>query len=185
MKTKVNNMIDKILKYTILAIFGAPIVLFLLIYASCWIFPEAWGSYNLGNNLYMIYGEKDSKYIVFSNELEGRVSHGGWNIIPSSGTMFDSEGHFHEWVTSAKSNSNWIIAKTCIAEKDKKFYIISKDFNYKELKKLYKEISKDSLKYIKFEEAIERLKKNYIFSYNDSNRFINECKNRDIPLRFD
>lgn len=185
MNAKINKIIDNILKYIILAIFVVPIGVVLLIYASTWIDPEGWGSYNLGNNLYWIYWEKDYRYMVFSGDLDGRVCRGGWTIIPTSGSLYDNDGNFKESVISAKANSNWIIAETVDAEKEKTYYIISKDFDYKGLKKIYNEMSVDSIRYQKFIEAIEKVKKDNMFTYNDSNRFIHECILRDIDLRFD
>lgn len=122
MNTKNNNLLAKILKYILLAIFILPIGAVALMYVSCWIFPQAWGSYNLGNNLYLIYWEKDYRYIVFSNDLDGRVCKGGWPVIPSSETMYDNDGNINESVISAKADSNWIIAMTVNSMKENVLY---------------------------------------------------------------
>lgn len=81
----------------------------------------------LGNNLSQWEGDrKEDRVIVY---CEGNC-HGGIYVVPVYNRHYDSAGHYAEYVEEAKSNKQWVIAKTFQIKNSKEnYYIISKGFN--------------------------------------------------------
>jgi len=187
MKQKILFVVDVIIGIFVkilIAIALLAAMAFVVSYLSIWIWPEAWGSYSLGNDIYMVEWDEKGRYIVLSDDLEGNVCEGGWPLIPDE--IFDNEGNFKELVIDAKSDESWIIARTKIfGSNNRNFYIFSKKFNSSDLlEKLHKGVT-DSLSLFEFEKQINVLKSTNLCQYTDSNLFITECNLRNIDLRFE
>ena len=104
------------------------VIIMLFIYASDWIWPEFNGSYSLGNNIYMIEWDGGGKMIVNGTTIEGNTCYSGQPLIPTYENQYDSIGNFAEYVVDAKSDDNWIIAKTSNhINNQRKYYIINKN----------------------------------------------------------
>lgn len=111
---------NRILIYCFLII-GA---LFGLFSISEWLWPELWGSHSLGNDLYLINWENDTKIVVFSKNLRGNTCYSGSFVIPSGPVSTT-----REYVVDAVSNDNYIIILSLLIDNNKnKYYVISKDF---------------------------------------------------------
>lgn len=102
------------------------VLLISLIY-SC----NEWYNYPLGANLSLWEGDKkEDRAIVY---CEGRCNAGIY-VLPSYERHYDSSGHYAEYVIKAKANAKWVIVKTMqIKEHRENYWIISKDFNIKNL----------------------------------------------------
>ena len=83
----INHFLKKILHY-IPIILGVVFLLiqgimFLLI-LSLWLYPQLWGSRDLGDGLYLIDGDHlEDRVIVYGTNIEGNACFGGEVIIPS------------------------------------------------------------------------------------------------------
>ena len=98
-----------------------PIGLFL---SSEWLFPSFWGSYSLGNGLYMIEWVNNSRLIVYCSNPKGNTCYGGIPVIPNS--LSDEIR-----VTNAKSNKDWIIVEASHNNDtlDKQYYLIDNTYD--------------------------------------------------------
>lgn len=100
------------------------LILYLFLLLGC-------SSAKLGNGIYLLDGDRlEDRIIVKCTGWSFNDCIAGTYLIPRSyNDHFDSHGHYAAYVETAKSNRNWIIAKT-IQVKDKKesYWIISKDF---------------------------------------------------------
>ncbi|MBR5043339.1 MAG: hypothetical protein IKX67_08900 [Bacteroidales bacterium] len=114
-------------------------VLCFTVFLSTWFWPELWGSHSLGNNLYLLDWENDTKIIVYSTSKIGNTCYSGSYIIPS-GPISETE----EYVTDAAYDGRYVILSAYLFNEDKyTYYIISKDFdpnNYP-----YSEITKNKV----------------------------------------
>jgi hypothetical protein len=105
--------------------------LVLLFFSSEWLFPSWNGSYNLGNNLYMMDWDNNTRIIVFCSNKKGRTCYGGTYVIPDV-----KKNKYPTYVDSAKSNEKWIIVKAIGYIDDKEYYyIVDKHFDAESLKK--------------------------------------------------
>ena len=149
---------------------GVSISLFVIImfflYATDWFWPEFNGSYNLGNNIYMIDWDGGGKIIVKGTNIKGNTCYGGERLIPRYENEYDSTANFAEYVVDAKSDSNWIIAKTDNkTNRQRKYYIVDK---------------RDEIEKLNAAEIIE----NHTVSFTDSIEFSNICHNSGIRLKW-
>lgn len=142
-----------------------------LLFYSDWLFPEWNGSYNLGNNLYMMEWDGGGKIIVYCSNKKGRTCYGGPNVIPTHEREYDSLGNFTELVESVKFNKKWIIVKSKLIKKNKyHYYIINKDFDINGFD--WGTVNCDSII------------QSHITEYIDSIAFIKELERRNIDLSF-
>ncbi|MEO8960877.1 MAG: hypothetical protein ABI325_03285 [Ginsengibacter sp.] len=83
-----------------------------------------WGAHDLGNKLILLEGDKtEDRAIVYCTTQKG-CCRGGMYVIPSVGNQY------HMYVETAKSNRNWVIAKTVqIKDKKENYWIINKNFD--------------------------------------------------------
>ena len=105
------------------------IILSVLLFTSC--NCEFYGSHDLGNNFTLLEGDKlEDRAIVFcSPKKENKCCNGGSYVIPTYENHYNDEGRYTEYVETAKSNENWIIAKSILVEdKTAQFWIIDKNF---------------------------------------------------------
>jgi hypothetical protein len=124
-----------------------------------------WGSYDLGNGIYMVDWE-GGREIIKGTNIQGRTCYGGSYLIPTYESRYDSAGNFAEYVIDAKYDNNWIIAKTGnYSNGENKYYIVDKSFD----------IEKTSE-----EDIVE----NYIFDFTDSLSFANVCHQKGIKLKW-
>lgn len=123
-----------------------PLVLILL-FSACNYCGDFWGAYDLGNKLTLLDGDKtEHRVIVYCMGKSGGCCTGGMYVIPSVGNQY------YMYVDKAKSNDNWVIARTIpimenieYAISNKKeaidktiptkesYWIISKDFSIENL----------------------------------------------------
>ena len=136
------------------------------VYAATWLWPDFYGSYSLGNNIYMLEGDKTTKTIVYGTSIKGKTCYSGEPLIPTYDNQYDSIGNFAEYVVDAKADDNWIIAKTDNKiNHRRKYYIINKQHNIE---------TSDA------KEIIER----YISSFTDSCEFANKCHSNEIKIKW-
>lgn len=160
----------KVALWTVVCIVGLPTVFVLLFfgfgYVSTYIYPEFWGSKNLGNGIYYMYG--DNYYdasIVIGSGFDNNVCTGGPQILPRH--WYDDKGDLLEYLVSKEFDDLNIIALIYNYQTaEHKYCILSKSFNA------------DST-------SIEQIVSGYVFEFTDSLEFIRECEDRNITLRFD
>ncbi|OQP61161.1 hypothetical protein A3860_05435 [Niastella vici] len=91
---------------------------------------EMWGDHPLGNHLSLLEGDKKEDRIIVYCGDEGGICHGGIPIVPTYNRQFDEKGRYAEYVQTAISNKNWIIAETVqVKNKQKNYWIIKKAFD--------------------------------------------------------
>lgn len=136
------------------------------VYAATWLWPDFYGSYCLGNNIYMLEGDKTTKTIVYGTSIKGKTCYSGEPLIPTYDNQYDSIGNFAEYVVDAKADDNWIIAKTDNkSNHQKKYYIINKSNGIERL-------------------DAQKILKNNITSYTDSVDFSNACQQYGIRMNW-
>ncbi|TKC09088.1 hypothetical protein [Pedobacter frigoris] len=102
-------------------------VLILFFVSSC----SQLDNQSLGENLSIWEGDKkEDRAIVY---CEGNCR-GGIYVIPSYDRHYDSSGRYAEYLIDAKSNADWVIAKTFMIKHDRRnYWIINKEFNINNL----------------------------------------------------
>ncbi|MGM9828530.1 MAG: hypothetical protein ACI30C_00680 [Muribaculaceae bacterium] len=142
------------------------VIIMLLIYVSDWIWPEYNGSYDLGNNIYMLEWDGGGKIIVNGATIEGNTCYGGASLIPTYENQYDSIGNFAEYVVDAKSDDNWVIAKTNNhISHQRKYYILNKKYNPNKM-------------------TVEDIISTKIVFFTDSNEFAKKCLRNRIELEW-
>ena len=88
-----------------------------------------WGDHQLGNHLSLLEGDrKEDRIIVYCTN--GGTCYGGIPVVPTYNRQFDEKGRYAEYVQSAVSNKNWVIAETIqIKNNQKNYWIIKKAFD--------------------------------------------------------
>lgn len=146
------------------AVFNLAVVLSGGLWLSEWIFPELWGSHELGNNLYKWDGNGDDA-ILFGSDYAGRRCIGGSYIVPSYMDLYIC-GKKAEYVKEYKFDKSSIIVLTDNNQTgERKYYIISKAFNPDYT-----------------DGAVIRAR--YLKEFTDSAEFIACCEMDSIGLRF-
>ena len=142
------------------------VIIMLLIYVSDWIRPEYNGSYDLGNNIYMLEWDGGGKIIVNGTRIKGNTCYGGEPLIPTNENQYDSLGHFAEYVIEAKANNNWIIVRTNNhMNNQRKYYILDKRYNPNNT-------------------PVEDIIKTKIELYSDSSEFAKKCSIHQIDIKW-
>ena len=139
------------------------VALFFVDDALNWVWPEANGSINMGDNIYMVEIEGRG-YIYFCTELRGRACKDG---LKSYYLNVDSTGRLSEKVVDFGYDERWVIAKTNNYKKYKRFYILDKRFTHN----------------ITSPKEIDDVIDNYIYEFSDSLAFARACKGREFILR--
>lgn len=127
--------------------------------------PESWGSYSLGNNLYVMDFD-GGKIVVIGTNIRGNTCYGGIQVIPFQiDSLRNDDKYENEFVVDTKHNEKWAIVKTYF-KKTKKFryYIVDKHF--------HEDISKEDF-------IINNIK-----VYDDSLSFLSECTKASVYLSF-
>lgn len=142
-----------------------------------WVWPEAKGSYNLGDNVYMIDREGRG-YIYFATEMRGRACTDGIRLIPrpvadslyrkSAYLNVDSTGRLSENVVDVKHDERWVVAKTNNYKKYQRFYIMDKRFTHN----------------ITSPKEIDEEIDNYIYEFHDSLAFAKACRDKGINIKW-
>ena len=88
-----------------------------------------WGDNDLGDNFTLLEGDRvEDRVIVYCSGRSFGSCHAGTPIVPIYSRQFYN-GHYSEYVETAKSNDKFIIAQTVqIQDKKKNYWIINKDF---------------------------------------------------------
>ena len=135
-------------------------------FAATWLWPDFYGSYSLGNNIYMLEWDGGGKMIVNGTAIEGNTCYSGEPLIPIYENQYDSIGNFAEYVVDAKSDDNWVIAKTSNhISNQRKFYILNKKYNPNEM-------------------TVEDIINTQIESYTDSSEFAKKCLSKEIKIKW-
>jgi len=89
-----------------------------------------WGDNDLGDNFSLLEGDRtEDRTIVYCGGRSAGACTGGTYIVPSYSRHMDPNGHYAEYVETAKSNDDFIIAKTLqVKDKVASYWIISKSF---------------------------------------------------------
>ncbi len=133
-----------------------------------------WGTYKLGNNLYMWDGDcKEDRIIVFNNKVSNDIFGitRGANVIPPYDQWINPPiGYYREYVETASHNEKWIIVKSYLksySEKESKinYWIIDKNFNPNTI-------------------TAEKIVALYLIGPMDSSAFIQQLKEKNIKLSF-
>ena len=168
---KIFTILDKIILFFCKLVTGVifvfsslVIVLFLFLFASEWLWPEINGSYDLGNNIYMMEWDGGGRIIVYGTNISGNTCYGGGYLIPTYENQYDSTGRYAEYVVDAKSDDNWVIVRSANWNvNERKYYIISKNFDPDT-------INKDKIINTKIEE------------FTDSSEFSKRCYDNGITM---
>lgn len=125
---KGGSIIKKIIRKFFLALFVifiiASVSLPVLAVLSEWYYPEAWGSYNLGDGFYMIEFD-GGRIIVYGTKVSGHTCYGGAYLIPSFEKSYTQDfQHRKIIVQEAISDEEWIIAVLYDLEEDKNLYAV-------------------------------------------------------------
>jgi hypothetical protein len=113
----------------------ARLKLTLLIFTTSFLFCNcgryAWGDNDLGDNFSLLEGDRiEDRIIVYCNGRSGGACMAGTYIVPVYSRHMDSSGHYAEYVETAKSNRDFIIAKTLqVKDKRANYWIIDKGFS--------------------------------------------------------
>lgn len=143
-------------------LFVVAIFFVIFLYSTDWLWPEFNGSYDLGKNIYMIDWDGGGKVIVKGTSISGKTCYGGTCLIPTYENQYDSLGNLTEYVIEAKSDNNWITARTKIRGSGRsKFYILDK----RRITELTDE-----------DEIIDK----YTTVYTDSMTFIKACNKKHL-----
>ena len=162
---KILCLIGKVAIFLMVGIGAIYICFVVFVYAATWLWPAFYGSYSLGNNIYMLEGD-GGKMIVKGTTIEGNTCYSGEPLIPTYENQYDSIGNFAEYVVDAKSDDNWVIAKTGNKKTNqKKYYILNKDFDFD---------------YTKVDEII----KTKIEEFTDSIEFSKKCHDYGIKIKW-
>lgn len=91
---------------------------------------QAWGANDLGDNFSLLEGDRtEDRVIVYCSGRIAGACTGGTYIVPSYARHMDTDGRYAEYVETAKSNDDFIIAKTNqVQDKRVNYWIINKDF---------------------------------------------------------
>lgn len=86
---------------------------------------------DLGNNFSLLEGDKtEDRIIVLCNGRSAGTCYTGTPVVPIYSRHMDSSGHYAEYVEIAKSNNDFIVAKTLqIKAKRVNYWIINKSFS--------------------------------------------------------
>lgn len=142
------------------------VIILLSIYASDWIWPEYNGSYDLGNNIYMLEWNGGGKIIVNGTTIEGNTCYSGEPLIPTYENQYDSIGNFAEYVVDAKSDDNWVIAKTNNhISNQRKYYILNKKYNPNKM-------------------TVEDIINTQIECFRDSSKFATKCLSNGVKAKW-
>ena len=136
------------------------------LYTATWLWPDFYGSYSLGNNIYMLEWDGGGKIIVNGTRIKGNTCYGGESLIPTYENQYDSLGHFAEYVVDAKSDDNWVIAKTNNhISHQRKYYILNKKYNPNKM-------------------TVEDIISTKIVFFTDSNEFAKKCLRNRIEIEW-
>ena len=136
------------------------------VYAATWLWPDFYGSYSLGNNIYMLEGDGGGKMIVNGTTIKGNTCYSGQPLIPTYENQYDSLGHSAEYVVDVKADDNWIIAKTNNhISNQQKYYILNKKYNPDKM-------------------TVEDIISTKIMFFTDSNEFAKKCLRNRIEIEW-
>lgn len=170
---KVFRSLDKILRllgksaiFFVVGIAAIYICFVAFVYAATWFWPDFYGSYSLGNNIYMLEWDGGGKMIVNGTRIEGNTCYGGEPLIPTYENQYDSIGNFAEYVVDAKSDDNWVIAKTDNhISNQRKYYILNKKYNPNEM-------------------TVEDIINTRIECFTDSSEFAKKCLSYGVLIKW-
>ncbi len=174
---KLLTIVSKFVIFILTGILISVLCFFGGVYALDWLYPEANGSHNLGNNIYRIEWD-GGDIIVYGTEIRGRTCYSGDGLIPTYKECYDefgnwkenfnqwtdSTGVFSEYVCETAHNNKWITVKTKNEKTGKKkFYIIDKGFNPKNT-------------------MADQIIKKYIYEFDDSIKFATTVLSKGIDF---
>ncbi len=130
-----------------------------------------WGDNDLGNNFSLMEGDRtEDRIIVYCSGRSAGACMAGTPIVPVYSRHMDSGGHYAEYVETAKSNDNFIIAKTLqVKDKRANYWIINKDFSIANCDKI----------------SCDSIIQSHVFGPLDKNEFQKRTSELKINLKFD
>lgn len=143
--------------------------LIVLLINSC--SPQMWGDNDLGDNFSLLEGDRtEDRIIVYCSGRSAGACMAGTPIVPIYSRHMDADGHYAEYVETAKSNDDYIIAKT-LQVKDKRgnYWIISKGFSIDNCEKI----------------NCDSIIKSHVLGQLDQTEFQNKTTELKINLNFD
>jgi hypothetical protein len=107
------------------------LLIFITSFVFCSCSRQAWGDNDLGDNFSLLEGDRiEDRIIVYCSGRSGGACMVGTYIVPVYSRHMDSTGHYAEYVESATSNDDFIIAKTLqLQDKRENYWIIDKGFS--------------------------------------------------------
>lgn len=100
------------------------------------------------------------------NRPSGNTCYGGEPLIPTYENQYDSIGNFAEYVVDAKSDDNWVIAKTDNhISNQRKYYILNKKYNPNEM-------------------TVEDIINTRIECFTDSSEFAKKCLSYGVLIKW-
>ncbi|WP_373728868.1 hypothetical protein [Bacteroides heparinolyticus] len=128
MSKAANRSLKKLL-VVVLSILALPILVVLFLYLSEWLFPSFWGSYKLGNGLFMMDWDGNYRIIVYNPNPSGNTCYSGAYIIPDKNSHCSTDRSLG--VIDAKSDKKWVavIAFEGESHQDTCYFLIDKSFD--------------------------------------------------------
>jgi hypothetical protein len=92
---------------------------------------QLWGDNDLRDNFSLLEGDRaEDRVIVYCSGRSAGTCTGGTFIVPVYSRHMDKNGHYAEYVETARSNDKFIIARTIqLKDETKNYWIIYKDLN--------------------------------------------------------
>jgi hypothetical protein len=145
--------------------------LLLIILSSAISCRHMWGDNDLGDNFSLLEGDRiEDRIIVYCSGRSAGACMAGTPIVPIYSRQFDKDGHYAEYVETAKSNGDFIIAKTLqVKDKKENYWIINKGF------------SVDNCTQTNCDSTIQT----HVFGPFDQNEFQKKISELKINLKFD
>ena len=146
-------------------------LIFTISFLFCNCGRQAWDDNDLGDNFSLLEGDRiEDRIIVYCTGRSGGACMAGTYIVPVYSRHYDSTGHYAEYVETAKSNDDFIIAKTLqVQDKRANYWIIDKDFSI------------DNCDKINCDSIIQ----SHVFGPFDKNEFQQKASELKLNLRFD
>jgi len=114
------------------------LLFFIAYFPFCSCGRQLWGDNDLGDNFSLLEGDRiEDRTIVYCSGRSGGACMAGTAVVPVYSRHMDTDGHYAEYVETAKSNDHFIIAKTSqVKDKGVNYWIINKGFSIDNCDKL-------------------------------------------------
>lgn len=182
--------IIKAIRRLIIIGLSIPLLILIFLYLSIWVFPELWGSYSLGSNLYLVKTEKDESILFLTDHLDGRVCDGGIDVLSPIAEYTDTNfvRNSYEYVVKSAHNEKWILVKTRNSATGlNRYYAIFKNFDSSHILKSIDDLESQLYEHNNWNLYCQRIDSliyhsmhDDIYMFNDSTEFVTFCKSNKI-----